>query len=65
MEPQKDYDVIVIGLGTIGLSTTYYLSKQDFNVLGLEMNKKSGSLGTGCSGNTSTWRYIDTDVRYT
>ena len=30
------YDVIVIGLGSMGLSTVHYLSRAGFNVLGLE-----------------------------
>jgi len=60
----NEYDVIVVGLGCIGLSTTYYLSSKGYKVLGLEQNPSSGYLGTGCFGETRPWHYMNTDIRY-
>src|SRR5271169_1312012 len=33
---QKNFDVIVLGVGSMGSSTCYYLAKQGIKVLGLE-----------------------------
>ena len=55
----KKYDVIVVGLGCAGLSTTYYWAKQGLKVLGLEMNSTSGEIGTGSYGTTRIYRFND------
>jgi len=38
----KKYDVIVIGAGSVGTPTAYFLAKEGFKVLVLEKNKASG-----------------------
>ena len=53
------FDVIVVGLGCVGLSTTYYWSNKGLKVLGLEMNSSSGELGTSSHGTTRIYRYND------
>lgn len=66
MESGKElvYDVIVIGLGCFGLSTTYYSSKQGLNVLGLERNHESGVMGSGSTGFGRIWRHMHNEDRY-
>jgi len=61
----EDYDVIVVGLGIVGLGTTYYLSKRGLKVLGLEQCHSSGAIGSSSYGHTRIWRYSHTDSRYT
>jgi sarcosine oxidase len=57
--------VIVIGLGCVGLSTTYYLSKfGNMKVLGLERNGVSGDLGSSSYSYGRIWRTMDVDARY-
>ena len=36
MDPSKQYDVIVVGVGSMGAAACYYLSKRGYKVLGLE-----------------------------
>ena len=38
----KNYDVIVIGAGSVGVPTTYFLSKKGYKVLCIEKNASSG-----------------------
>jgi sarcosine oxidase len=61
---QIDFDVIVIGLGCVGLSSTFYLSRNGLKVLGLEKNPSSGALGSGSYSFGRIWRVIDKDPRY-
>ncbi len=44
--PVKDFDVIVIGVGSMGSATCYYLTKQGYNVLGLEQFDIPHELGS-------------------
>ena len=57
MDSTQKYDVIVVGLGCVGLSTTYYWSKMGLKVLGLEMNSTSGEIGTSSAGTTRIYRF--------
>lgn len=43
---QKNYDVIVLGVGSMGSATCYYLAKQGFKVLGIEQFTISHQLGS-------------------
>ncbi|MEK6781889.1 MAG: N-methyl-L-tryptophan oxidase [Bacteroidota bacterium] len=45
-QEKKNYDVIVIGVGSMGSSTCYYLAKQGYNVLGLEQFDIPHELGS-------------------
>jgi glycine/D-amino acid oxidase-like deaminating enzyme len=56
--------VIIVGLGCVGLSTAYYLSKQGLRVLGLERYETSGAFGSGSQGYGRIWRYMHSDERY-
>lgn len=58
------YDTIVVGLGCVGLSTSYYLSKMGKKVLGLERYHCSGAIGSGSAGHGRIWRYMHTEERY-
>ena len=61
MEQTADkYDVIIVGLGCVGCSAAYYCTKKGLKVLGLEMNSKSGEIGTSSYGYTRIYR--DTDA---
>ncbi len=44
--PIKNFDVIVIGVGSMGSATCYYLAKQGYNVLGLEQFDIPHELGS-------------------
>ena len=55
----EKFDVIVVGLGWVGLATTYYCSKQGLKVLGFEMNGTSGEIGTSSHGTTRIYRFND------
>ena len=57
--------MIIVGLGCVGLSTAYYLTKQGLKVLGLEKYSDSGSIGTASYGHTRIWRLSHNDDRYT
>ena len=61
MEQESDraYDVIIVGLGCVGLSAAYYCSKKGLKVLGLEMNSISGEIGTSSHGYTRIYRLND------
>ncbi len=47
----QKWDVIIIGGGIIGVSTAYFLAKQNLKVLVLEKNK----IGQGCSYGNAGW----------
>lgn len=63
-ESQCNFDAIVLGLGCMGLSATYYLSKQGFKVLGLDRSSMSGEIGSGTTGHARIWRYMHTESRF-
>mmetsp|Transcript_30153 Transcript_30153/g.22412 ORF Transcript_30153/g.22412 Transcript_30153/m.22412 type:complete len:164 (-) Transcript_30153:578-1069(-) len=58
------FDVIVVGLGCVGLSSCYHLAKSGYKVLGLESNPTSGALGGSSIGHARIWRHIEPDERY-
>lgn len=58
------YDVIIVGLGCVGLSTAYYSSLKGLKVLGFERYANSGALGSGSAGHGRIWRYMHTEKRY-
>ena len=55
MDTEK-YDVVVVGLGCVGLSTSLYCAKQGLKVLGIEKAPKEGFIGTSSFGETRMWR---------
>lgn len=66
MESTKsEYDVIIVGLGCVGMATAYYCSKMGLKVLGLERFSDTGSIGTSSYGYTRIWRLAHPDDRYT
>jgi sarcosine oxidase len=46
MKKSTSYDVIVIGVGSMGSATCYYLSKRGYKVLGLEQFDVSHEFGS-------------------
>lgn len=60
----EQYDVVIIGLGAMGLSTAYYCRRQGMKVLGLERYHNSGVMGSGSAGYGRIWRYMHTEERY-
>jgi len=52
----EDYDVIVVGLGCVGISTAYYCAKKGLKVLGIEQYTRPGAIGTSSFGETRLWR---------
>ena len=58
------YDVIIVGLGCVGLSSAYHLSRKGLKVLGLEKYSHSGALGTSSSGHCRIFRYMHECDRY-
>jgi sarcosine oxidase len=56
--------VIIVGLGCVGMSTAYYLSKQGLKVLGIEQHHDMGVIGTGSFGASRIWRVNHGDERY-
>lgn len=61
---QKEYDVIIVGLGCFGLGTAYYLASKGMKVLGFDKLKEPGMLGSGSVGNGRIWRYLHSEPRY-
>jgi sarcosine oxidase len=59
-----DADVIIIGLGCVGISTAFQCTKQGLKVIGLERHADTGSIGTASYGHTRIWRTVHDDVRY-
>ena len=61
---KKEWDVIIVGLGCVGIGAAYNLSKQGMKVLGFEKHPDSGCLGTASYGLTRIWRTSHDDERY-
>ncbi len=57
MQTETRYDVVIIGAGLIGLSSAYFLAKNNFRVLVLEKNKL---IGDECSYGSAatTWPFL-------
>ena len=60
----EEFDVIIVGLGCVGLATAYELSKNGYKVLGLERFEQSGAIGTSSVGYGRIWRFMHTEPRY-
>ena len=52
----EQYDVIVVGLGCVGISTAYYCAKKGLKVLGIEQFSRPGAIGSSSFGVTRLWR---------
>lgn len=52
------YDIAIIGLGCIGLSSSWYLSKQGMKVIGFEQYPNSGASGSCSYGDGRIWRRL-------
>eukprot|EP00347_Sterkiella_histriomuscorum_P017703 403348322 len=59
------YDVIIVGLGCVGISAAYYLSKMGLKVLGIEKYGEPGSIGTSSYGFTRIWRLSHYEQNFT
>lgn len=53
--------IVVVGLGLAGLSSTWQLTKAGYKVLGLERLSCSGAIGTSSAGFTRIIRIASTD----
>lgn len=51
-------DVVVVGLGCVGLSTTYHMASKGLKVIGLEQFGDSGAEGTCSYGEARIWRHL-------
>lgn len=52
----EQFDVIIVGLGCVGISTSLYCAKKGLKVLGIDMASKPGAIGTSSYGETRIWR---------
>lgn len=52
----ETYDVIVVGLGCVGISTALYWAKKGLKVLGIEQFSHPGAIGSSSFGVTRLWR---------
>ena len=50
MDSNTSFDIIVIGVGSMGSATCYYLSKQGYKVLGLEQFDITHEFGSHRAG---------------
>ncbi|MCA6075084.1 N-methyl-L-tryptophan oxidase [Fulvivirga sedimenti] len=62
--PQMNFDVIVIGMGSMGSSACYYLAKQGFKVLGLEQFDIPHSYGSHTGQSRLIRKAYGEDTRY-
>ena len=61
---KSEIDVVIVGLGCVGLGAAYELAKVGYKVIGFERNSVSGDLGTGSFGHTRLWRTGHYESRY-
>ncbi len=61
---QSNFDVMVIGMGSMGSSACYYLAKQGFKVLGLEQFDISHSNGSHTGQSRLIRKAYGEDTRY-
>jgi glycine/D-amino acid oxidase-like deaminating enzyme len=52
----EKFDIIIVGLGCVGISTAYYCAKKGLKVLGIEKDPKPGYVGNSSYGDTRLWR---------
>lgn len=55
---EKVWDVAVIGLGVVGLSTVRHFKKLGKNVIGIDKRETSGGEGSNSFGDGRIWRYM-------
>lgn len=58
LKNQELYDVIVIGLGCVGLSTCHHLASKGLKVIGIEQFPNSGHYGSSSFGQARIWRHL-------
>ncbi len=59
-----DADVLIVGLGCVGISTAFQCTKQGLKVIGLERHEDTGAIGTASYGHTRIWRTSHNEKRY-
>lgn len=59
-----DADVLIVGLGCVGISTAFSCTKQGLKVIGFERHADTGSIGTASYGHTRIWRTSHNEKRY-
>lgn len=60
-----DADVIIVGLGCVGISTAYSCTKvPGMKVIGLERHSDTGEIGSSSYGHTRIWRTSHNEARY-
>ena len=60
----KQYDVVIVGLGCYGLGAAYELSKKGLKVIGFDRAYAPGVLGSSSVGYGSAWSNLDPEDRY-
>lgn len=53
-----EFDIAIVGLGCIGLSTAYHFAKQGLKVVGVEQYPHSGYQGSNSFGDGRIWRHL-------
>lgn len=61
---EQTADVLIVGLGCVGLSTTYACTKRGLSVIGFEKHSDTGVIGTASYGHTRIWRVAHGEKRY-
>ena len=59
-----DADVLIVGLGCVGISTAFNATKQGLKVIGFERHADTGAIGTASYGLTRIWRTSHNEKRY-
>lgn len=59
-----DADVLIVGLGCVGISTAFNCTKNGLKVIGFERHADTGAIGTASYGNTRIWRTSHNEQRY-
>ena len=56
--------MLIVGLGCVGISAAFNLTKQGLSVIGLERHADTGAIGTASYGHTRIWRTSHNEARY-
>lgn len=64
MVDKYDADVLIVGLGCVGISTAFNCTKQGLKVIGFERHDDTGAIGTASYGTTRIWRTSHDESRY-
>jgi glycine/D-amino acid oxidase-like deaminating enzyme len=59
-----DADVLIVGLGCVGISTAFNCTKNGLKVIGFERHSDTGAIGTASYGHTRIWRTSHNEQRY-